>query len=210
MPVCAVAVLWKGRSLFAMLNAMFVDTPGSVPVLLCVILCGLASMNFMAAPSISLEGKSLWLMQSLPVDPWKVFRAKIRMQLILTALPLLLCIVCAAIVCPMSPLWLLVIVLFAVSYTLLSALSGLMLGVKMPTLTWTNELMPIKQSAPVMITLFGGIGYTVLLFADFLLLPGWMLGFTGYMACFIGINVILCICNYLWLRKTGTARFAAL
>lgn len=210
MPVCAVAALWKGRSLFAMLDAMFVDTPGSVPVLLCVILCGLASMNFMAAPSISLEGKSLWLMQSLPVNPWKLFQAKIRMQFLLTALPLLLCIVCAAIVCPMSPIFLLVIALFAASYTLLSALSGLMLGVKMPTLTWTNEIMPIKQSAPVVIALFGGMGYTILLFAGFLLLPGWMLGFAGYMACFIGVNVILCICDYLWLRKTGTSRFAAL
>ena len=210
MPACAAAVLWKGGNLFAMLDAMFVDTAGSVPLLLCVLLCGLASMNFMAAPSISLEGKSLWLVQSLPVDPRKLFQAKIRMQLVLTALPLLLCIVCAAIVYPMPPMYLLVIVLFAASYTLLSALSGLMLGVKMPTLTWTNELMPIKQSAPVMLTLFGGMGYTVLLFAGFLLLPGWMLGFSGYMACFIGVNVILCGCEYLWLRKTGTARFAAL
>ena len=210
MPVCAVVVLWKGRSLFAMLDGMFAETAGSVPLLLCVILCGLASLNFMVVPSISLEGKSLWLMQSLPVNPQKILRAKIRMQLILTDLPLLLCIVCAAIVCSMPPIFLLVIVLFAASYTLLSALSGLALGVKMPTLTWTNELMPIKQSAPVMITLFGGIGYTVMLFAGFLLLPGWRLGFTGYMACFIGVNVILGVCNYLWLRKTGTARFAAL
>ena len=210
MPVCAVAVLLKGRSLFAMLDAMFADAPGSVPVLLCVILCGLASMNFMAAPSISLEGKSLWLMQSLPVNPWKLFRAKIRMQFILTALPLLLCIVCTAIVYPLPPLCFLVIVLFAASYTLLSALSGLALGVKMPTLTWTNELMPIKQSAPVVITLFGGIGYTVLLFAGFLLLPGWMLGFIGYISCFTAANLILCVCNYLWLRKTGISRFATL
>ena len=210
MPVCAVAALWKGRSLFAMLDAMFAETPGSVPLLLCVILCGLASMNLMVVPSISLEGKNLWLMQSLPVNPWKLFQAKIRMQLLLTALPLLLCIVCAAIVYPLSPIYLSVIVLFAASYMLLSALSGLMLGVKMPTLTWTNELMPIKQSAPVVITLFGGIGYTVLLFAGFLLLPGWRLGFIGYMACFIGVNVILSVCNYLWLRKTGTTRFAEL
>ena len=59
-------------------------------------------------------------------------------------------------------------------------------GVKMPTLTWTNEIMPIRQGTPVVITLFGGMGYTVLLFAGFLLLPGWMFGFIGYMACFIG------------------------
>ena len=81
-----------------------------------------------------------------------------------------------------------------------------MLGVKMPTLTWTNALIPIKQSAPVMLALFGGMGYTVLLFAGYLLLHGWTLGFAGYMACFIGVNVILCVRNYLWLRRTGTAQ----
>lgn len=113
-----------------------------------------------------------------------------------------------AIVYPLPSIHLLVIVFFALSYTLLAALSGLTLGIKMPTLLWTNEIMPIKQSAPVMLTLFGGIGYTVLLFAGFLLLPGWTFGFTGYMACFIGANVILCICNYLWLRKKGTARLS--
>ena len=47
----------------------------------------LASMNFMTAPSVSLEGKSLWLLQSLPVEPWRIFRAKIRMQFLLTDLP---------------------------------------------------------------------------------------------------------------------------
>lgn len=42
-----------------MLDAMFAETAGSVPLLLCVVLCGFASMNFMTAPFISLEGKSL-------------------------------------------------------------------------------------------------------------------------------------------------------
>ena len=52
-------------------DAMFAETAGSVPLLLCVVLCGFASMNFMTAPSISLEGISLWLLQSLPIDTWK-------------------------------------------------------------------------------------------------------------------------------------------
>lgn len=55
-----------------MLDAMFAETAGSVPLLLCVVLCDFASMNFMTAPFISLEGKSLWLLQSLPIDIWKI------------------------------------------------------------------------------------------------------------------------------------------
>lgn len=173
-------------------------------------LCGLASMNLMTAPSVSLEGKSLWLMQSLPVEPWQALRAKLRMQVLLTVPPLLLCAVCAAIVYPLGPAGLLVTAVFAASYALLGALAGLTLGVKMPVLTWTDQLMPIKQSAPVMLTLFGGMGYTILLFAGFLLLPGWRLGFAGYAACFAAANLLLCAVLHRWLRKKGAALFAAL
>lgn len=67
----AIAVLWKDRGLFAMLDTMFAETAGSVSLLLCVVLCGFASMNFITAPSISLEGISLWLLQSLPINTWK-------------------------------------------------------------------------------------------------------------------------------------------
>ena len=207
MPLCAIAVLWKGGELFAALEAVFEEVAGGVPLLLCVALCGLASMNFTAAPSLSLEGKSLWLIQSVPITPQRVFRAKIRMQLLLTVLPLMLCVVCIAIVYPMPLPHLAVLVLFVLSYALLAALFGLTLGVKMPTFTWTSETTPVKQSAPVMITMFGGMGYAVLLFVGFMLLPGYMLGFIGYMACFIALNVVLSVLNCLWLKKV---RFEAL
>ena len=210
MPLCAIAVLWKGGELFSVLDAMFAETEGSVPLLLCTVLCGLASMNFMTAPSVSLEGKSLWLLQSLPVEPRRIFRAKIRMQLLLTGLPLLLFIVCTAAVYPLHSMQLLMLLLFAGSYALLTALAGLFLGVRMPILTWTNEIMPIKQGGPVMITLFGGFGYTVLLFVGFMLLPGWILGFCRYISCFVGANLLLSVWTFRWLRKKGAARFSAL
>lgn len=129
MPFFALVVLWKGGALFDMLDAMFVETTGSVLLLICVVLCGLASMNFTTAPSVSLEGKSLWLLQSLPVEPWRIFQAKIRMQLLLTGLPLLLCIVCTAAVYPLHLMQLLMLLLFAGSYVLLMALAGLFLGI---------------------------------------------------------------------------------
>ena len=132
------------------------------------------------------------------------------MQLLLTGLPLLLCIMCSVAVYPLHLIQILMLLLFSGSYVLLMALAGLFLGVKMPTLTWTNEIMPIKQGSPVMITLFGGFGYMVLLFVGFMLLPGWMLGFLGYMSCFVGANLLLSVLLYLWLRKHGVARFSAL
>ena len=80
----------------------------------------------------------------------------------------------------------------------------------MPTLTWTNEVLPIKHGRPVIIILFGGIGYTILLFAGFMILPGWMLGFCKYIGCFLFANLSLSTSAYLWLRGKGIACFSVL
>lgn len=203
MPLCAMGILWKGKELFELLEA----TKGSSCLLVCVVLCSLASMNFMTAPSISLEGKSLWILQMLPVDPRRIFRAKIIMQLILTGVPLLLCIICIIIIYPFDLVQLLMLVLFEGSYVLFMTLLGLFLGVKMPVLTWTSEIMVIKQGAPVVITLFGGFGYIALLLGGYLLLSGWILGFCWYISCFVTLNLVLSIYFYLWLYEKGVARF---
>lgn len=90
---------------------------------------------------------------------------------------------------------------------LLMAQVGLFLGIKMPTLTWTNEIMPIKQGGAVIITLLCGFVYMILLFAGFMLLPGWRLGFCRYMICFVGANLFLSGWIYLWLRKKALPVF---
>ena len=182
MPVCALLILWKGGEFLSTVETLL----------------------------DGLEGRSLWLMQSLPVTPWQVLKAKLSMQIILTAVPMALCIVCAAAVYPFLPVQLLMMTLLVMSYVVLMALFGLFLGVKDPILTWTNEISPIKQSAPVMIALFGSFGYTILLFVGYVALPGWKLGFFGYMGCLAGLNLILCALLYLWLKKKGSARFAEL
>ena len=210
MPVCALALVWKGGEVFAVLEEIFGGTEGSVSLLLATLLCGLASMNIVAAPSVSLEGKTLWLMQSLPVTPWQVLRAKLLLQIIVTAVPLALCIVCGAATYAFPPAEILMAALLALSYVLMKALFDLFLGVKNPIMTWTNEILPIKQSASVMIALFGGMGYTLVLFALFMLLPGWVLGFCGYAGCVTAVNLLLGAAMYLWLKKKGCARFAAL
>ena len=79
-------------------------------------------------------------------------------------------------------LQLLMILLFGSSYVLLMALVGLFLGIKMPTLTWTNEIMPIKQGGAVIITLLCGFVYMIVLFAGFMLLSGWRLGFCRWLS----------------------------
>ncbi len=89
LPVAGIAFLVKGKGLCMILNQVFWDRPGSVMLILCAALCALASMNDMSAPSVSLEGKNLWLIQSLPITPWQVLRAKLLLHAGLTGIPML-------------------------------------------------------------------------------------------------------------------------
>lgn len=210
LPIAGVMLLWQGSAVISVLNEIFGARAGCAPVLLCAVICMLASMNDMAASSVSLEGKSLWLMQSLPVTPWQVIRSKLSMQLILTEIPVLFCTACIAFIYPFTPLELLLTVLVPMLYVLFSALFGLFLGIKMPNLNWTSEITPIKQSAGVMIALLSGFAYTVLLFAGYMLLNGWRLGFTGYMSLCGAVTLALCGLLYFWLKKRGSKLFAGL
>ena len=149
-------------------------------------------------------------MQSLPVTPWQVLRAKLSMQMILTGIPVLFCTACIAFIYPFTPLELLLTVLVPMLYVLFSALFGLFLGLKMPNLNWTSEITPIKQSVGVMIALLSGFGYTVLLCGGYMLLNGWKLGFVGYMSLFGAVTLALCGLLYFWLKKRGCKLFAEL
>lgn len=209
LPLAGIVFLWKGGELLSMLNGLFADHPGTAAVLLCSAICLIASMNIMAAPSVSLEGGSLWLIQSLPVTPRQVLKAKLSLQLLLTGAPALFCVVCMAIVCSCTPVEILLVALQILSFVLLMAQFGLFLGLKMPNLSWTNEITVIKQSACVGITMLVEFLYSILPSAGFLL-GGWKLGFVGYMSCFGLVTAALCAVLFVWLRKRGAALFAAL
>ena len=208
LPVAGGMLLWKSGELTAVLRAV-PQVYDALPVLLAAVVCMMAAMNDMAAPSVSLEGKCLWQMQSLPVTPWQVLRAKLTMQLLLTAVPVAVCLVCAALAVPMTAAELAMLTAVSLLFTAFSALLGLFLGLRMPNLTWTREIIPIKQSASVAIALFGGWGYAAVLGGGYLL-AGWHLGTVWYLGCFAAATLLACLALYLWLKKRGGAVLAAL
>ena len=187
LPVAGGMLLWKSGELTAVLRAE-PQIYDALPVLLAAV-GRMAAMNDMAAPSVSLEGKCLWQMQSLPVTPWQVLRAKLTMQLLLTVVPVAVCLVCAALAIPMTAAELAMLTAVSLLFTVFSALLGLFLGLRMPNLTWTREIIPIKQSASVAIALFGGWGYAAVLGGGYLL-AGWHLGAVWYLGCFAAATLL--------------------
>ena len=208
LPVAGVALVIKGGELLPLLQMAFDNRGGCAEVLLCTGVCTIAAMNDMATPSVSLEGKNLWLAQSLPVTPWQVLRAKLKVQFALTAIPALVPLACMVLVLPLTPALPLIFVT-ALSYIVFSACLGLTLGVMRANLTWTNELAPIKQSLAVAIAMFGGWAYALLLAGLYLLL-GWRIGATVYLALVSAATIAAALALLKWLKTKGAQRLAAL
>jgi len=174
-PAAGIFMLIMGRDVFEALDGVFAARPGTAAVLFFSMLCLLSSMNDTAAPSVSLEGKSLWIPQSLPVAPKTVLRAKAALQFLLTAIPMLFAGICIAIAVPISPAEKLLLCLSSIVYAAFSALLGTLIGLKMPLLNWTSEIVPIKQGGAIMIALFGGWGISLIPAALYLLI-GYKIG----------------------------------
>lgn len=201
LPVAGIVLLIKGGALGRMLADVFSGNVGVVPVLMCAAVCLLASMNDMAAPAVSLEGRNLWLVQSL--------RAKLDVQLVLTGVPVLFCALCMVIALPGSALEKALLVIVTLLYTLLSALAALALGLKMPNLTWTNETTPIKQSGCVMLSLFANWFYALAL-GGLYFLCGNALSAAVYLAIFAVVTAAGSALLLRWVKKQGARIFAAL
>lgn len=209
LPAAGIAMLIKGRELAGMFETFFGESVGCTQILLIAAVCLVASMNDMAAPSVSLEGKSLWIKQSLPVTGWQVLVAKLRVQLLLTVIPTLFCALCLMPCFGGDLVQKLLSLIVMILYVVFMSCFDLFLGIKSPSLHWTNEIMPIKQSMPVFVALFGGWGVAILIGGLYFAF-GWRLGLTAYLAIVAVITAALSALLLGWLKNAGANAFEKL
>lgn len=199
MPISAVLLLWKAGDIRPFLSIISEEHSA---LLVMAALCLMASMNVMTAPSISLEGKNLWIVQSLPISARYVLGAKMKMQLLLTLIPVIAPILAAEWLLRPKLFFAVSIPLVTLLFVVLMAAIGLVSNLKMPNLHWTNEIIPIKQSAPTMISLFSGWGIVALPAGSYYLLNQYVSA-SVYVIC---VAIVLIVADYLllhWLMSKG-------
>lgn len=205
MPVMAVcAVIWK-QKLREVIYMTGIKS-GFIPIIALTAIIAVLSMNDLTAPSVSLEGKSLWILKSMPVDTYNVFRSKINMQLCLTTPIAVLLTVCVALALGFDFSTIVYMVVAIIVYTFLWANFGLFVNLKMPNLEWTNEVVPIKQSLSVGIVLFGGFA-VALSFAIGGYFAIKIMSTDNYLLICLVLFAILSRLLDTWLRNKGTKIF---
>ncbi|MCH5274061.1 MAG: hypothetical protein J1E35_10335 [Lachnospiraceae bacterium] len=183
-----------------------------LPVLFSGIMGILAAMTPISAPSVSLEGKQLWILRSMPIRGAQVLKGKLRFHCIATVPVAAVSVLTLGFAygCGIAET-----ILSAVSAVLMFTLCGslgLVLNLCFPRFDWMNEATPCKQSLSVMFAMFGMFLFSIVYI---------MLGFAGNKALgfengvwvlllmtllLAGINVL----SYLLLIKWGGKKFERL
>ena len=102
--LAAAVVLVIKRDVILDVLAQMPELASSLPVFLALAIGGMLGMTLFTPSSVSLEGKNLWILQSMPVSGAQVLRAKLRMADLLTLPAAVIASVCCVCVTELSPL----------------------------------------------------------------------------------------------------------
>ncbi len=201
----AVAVIVKADWIQDFMGQMEILMPQftqRMPLIVAAVVGFAAAMNDITAPSVSLEGKSLWIVQSMPVSPWQVLKAKLKLHMYMTAIPVVILAFCIEYVIRPDRISAIAILVFAVLFVLLCGAMGLAINLKMPNLDWTNETVAVKQSVGVIIALFGSWAVLLTLGGIYYAVESFMSP-EMYLVCatvFVGVVAALLLG---WLKTRG-------
>ena len=212
LPVGAVVLLLKSGTIREVLPEIAAEIPelfALLPVLFPAAVCLILSVNAITSVSVSMEGKTLWQLQALPLDPWEILRAKISMSVQLNVYPsIFFVLVCGTVL--QFHWWETALICAAVWFYILAVSDfGLFLNLKNPNFNWTDVASLTKQSMPVVISMFGGWSFCIVLgFSGAFLAkiaPVW-----AVLCAYILLFLILWFTLNRWLKKKGTEIFASL
>lgn len=147
------AAVVKGRWLNEMFRLLYPGLGKAMPLFLCAAVAAVSSMNDLTAPSISLEGKNFWLVKSLPVSAGQVLKAKLKLQLLVSGIPTVICAAVLNVVTGQSVISCILAPVCCLLFVIVCAAFGLLVNLKLPNFTWTNEMVAVKQSMSVAIAI---------------------------------------------------------
>ena len=185
------------------------DGPDGAAPIAAVALCLMLAMSCTSAVSISLEGKTLWILKEAPIAPAALLGAKAAVTLMVTWPTAVLCTALLVYALELPLLTALALALVCLAVGLWTALWGLWMNLLFPKMDCPNDTIVVKQSASSMAGMFGSaamVGLGALLYSP---IHG-IIGFEGFCLAAAAVLCIGCAVLWRWLTTKGARRLLAL
>ena len=205
LPIMGIAAAVMGGKLQALL------APLGLPLLALAAAAMGAALSTVAvtASSISLEGRTLWILKSSPVPAGEVLDSKAGFQLLLEAPCLLVGGAGLAWGLGLSAAEGALLLLAGGAFACFTALLGLTVNLLFPKLDAVSDMAVVKQSMSAMLATLGGMAAAAVWGLAVWALAG-KLGEAAALAACALVLLALCALLYRWLHTRGVRRFAEL
>ncbi len=197
----SIAILFVGVEGLAKELSLPIDIPALLPFVVAAVFC----MMPITAVSVSMEGREIWILQSLPISTRAWLDGKILLQLVITAPFYLVSEILLMIA--LSPDWLEAIRLLLIPAVLIlfSAVAALSINLAWHRFDWEKEVTVVKQSTAAGLGGFCGTLASILCALVSLAIPEeWSLLFC------LAILAILTLATYLLYRRNAAVRMETL
>ncbi len=180
LPVLGVGFFFMKESLAVMADGLGIAQNVFLPAVAVCTISLVGGLVVFTAPSVSLEGQSIYDIKALPLSGVDFLMAKVYMQMLIVTPVSLLTSVLGIIAMPCSFAMGVLLVLVPPIFHLAFTLIGLAMNLAFPRFDWDNETVVVKQSLSVTLTmlanLFGGSlvisgGLLLLIFVP--VIPAW-------------------------------------
>ena len=172
-----------------------------VPIMITI--CVLLSSTTMS--SISLEGKNLWIVKSLPVPVKTIFLSKIAVNIAIL-MPVILDVIILSIVFEFTITQGIIMFIMTIISICFISLLGLVINLCFPNLDWTTEVVAVKQSKATFITIFCAMAIVAVQIGIIALFNNFVWTYLIFSLLLLVANLIL----YKILIKYGRKRFMSL
>lgn len=208
------AVIWKYEDVAQVIEVsrgLVGNTANEILWALAASLFGACSiMNIVSAPSISLEGKNLWILKTLPVPSGKILISKVLAHVVSCApVGILGAIVCLFIL-PFSLNGFLMALILPVLVTVWQGFFGVIINLIFPRFDWVSETACVKQGMSVMITMFGGMAIVAIPILIYAFAIKGAVDLVLYVWICAAIFAVLCVGMWRYLLTAGSRRFEQL
>lgn len=150
--------------------------------------------------SLSLEGKNNWIVQSLPIRKWDLYKGKMLMNLIIS-IPFMLLPVLGLCICfRVGVISTLLSLILSVIICIYTTVFGMFTGIKFVKYEWENEIEVIKQGAALAVYLFPNMILTMGLCVGTVAL-GFVISSTLILLMLNALYIVLSLIFYLLVKK---------
>lgn len=156
-----------------------------------IVISFMSCTSTISAVSISLEGKSIWFLKSMPIKIKTIFLSKLLFHNIIVLTPIVIAGIFLSIYFKFNIIFSVLLILIPTVLTLTMSVLGLYINLRHPMLDFDDEAKVIKQSMSVLLTLLIGLVITLLPVMLFLIFELPILPLSlGFLALLIVLFVI--------------------